>query len=105
MLLEATTDEPVRCSWRECSEIVLPGRAYQVNGDGYWHPHCFDSPAGPETGVEVSLGYNCDIPDDPAQYFHEKDLEKVKSQPYFNTIKEVSINEDGTLKYIWSDSE
>ena len=38
----------------------------------------------------------------------EKDLEEVKSQPYFNTIKEVSINEDGTLKYkllVWSDSE
>ena len=30
----------------------------------------------------------------------ERELEEVKSQPYFNTIEEVSINEDGTLGYV-----
>jgi len=62
------------------------------------------------TGFEVnelldSMGVEWDGWSSEDEYnVDEKDLEKVKSQPYFNTIKEVSI-EDGTLTYIWSDSE
>ena len=57
------------------------------------------------TGFEVnelldSMGIEWDGWSSEDEYkVDERDLEEVKSQPYFNTIKEVSI-EDGTLTYI-----
>jgi hypothetical protein len=98
-MLKVLKNDPIRCSWKECLEIIYPGEVYQINELEYWHTHCFESPAaGLSFGGKVTLIYNCEIPKNPIEYFRKIDLNTVIKK---KSIKELnSILEDTNNLYL-----